>query len=506
MKKIFVDNLPKTIQGNINWKDSVGKLVHFIYDDIEGDIEIIQYIKGSNPKLKIRYKNNEDYISITTFAQCRIGKIIGKITTKFRLSIGETFIDNKRDLVIIDREYRQKEQIDKKGRKSIKNEKWYKYHCNKDGYESWNTESNLLNGQGCACCRGLTVVEGINDITTTAPWMIPIIGLDVAKTHTAQSNKTVYPTCPNCGRKKNKLMKIVTIYKEHSIGCNCGDGVSKIAKFMFNTLEQLKEQKQINDFETEKVFDWCNFYNPFKGKDNSGRYDFAIEDLKLIIETDGGFHRKDNKMNNQSKEESIWIDNKKDELANKNHYNVIRISDEGEIKENILNSELNNIFDLSEIDWNECGEYAYSNLVKIACEYKKNNPDFTTTQIGEIMGYNRTTICKWLKIGNELGWCNYDSKGESTKNRKKIAKEHLVYLGKPIICLETKEVFISCSDCAKQSSKLFEIELKSGGISKVCRGERKQYLGFHFKYIEELTEEEYIKYDIENKLKELDKL
>ena len=42
-------------------------LVHFIYDDIEGDIEIIQYIKGSNPKLKIRYKNNEDYISITTF-------------------------------------------------------------------------------------------------------------------------------------------------------------------------------------------------------------------------------------------------------------------------------------------------------------------------------------------------------------------------------------------------------------------------------------------------------
>ena len=47
MKKIFVDNLPKTIQGNINWKDSVGKLVHFIYDDIEGDIEIIQYIKGA---------------------------------------------------------------------------------------------------------------------------------------------------------------------------------------------------------------------------------------------------------------------------------------------------------------------------------------------------------------------------------------------------------------------------------------------------------------------------
>ena len=40
-------------------------------------------------------------------------------------------------------------------------------------------------------------------------------------------------------------------------------------------------------------------------------------------------------MSGQTKEESQWIDNKKDELALKNGYKIIRISDEGDIKENI---------------------------------------------------------------------------------------------------------------------------------------------------------------------------
>ena len=44
MRKVFLENLPK--RGSlINWKKSVGLKVHFIYDDIEDDIEII----GHNP-------------------------------------------------------------------------------------------------------------------------------------------------------------------------------------------------------------------------------------------------------------------------------------------------------------------------------------------------------------------------------------------------------------------------------------------------------------------------
>ena len=65
MRKVFLENLPIKKQGKknvIDWKNSVGYKVHFIYDDIEGDIEIIDYISGNRKnksKILLRYKNKE---------------------------------------------------------------------------------------------------------------------------------------------------------------------------------------------------------------------------------------------------------------------------------------------------------------------------------------------------------------------------------------------------------------------------------------------------------------
>ena len=411
-RAIDLANLPQKIYRGrrcINWEESIGMVVEFVYDGINGELEIIDYIKKKQ-LLVIRYNHKETSIRTKDFTNCRLGRILDKRTKEFKLSIGETIIDNKRHLVILD-----KKKVPNPYNKGTFF-KYYKCHCINCGWDDyWIEESNLLKGVGCACCRGLIVVEKINDIATTDSWMIPYIGLEVAKTHTHGSNDRVYPVCPYCGRKKNSTLKISSIYTKHSIGCTCGDGYSQISKFMFSMLEQLKEQGQINDFKTEKIYDWCKYYNPFKEKESSGRYDFVIEDLKLIIETDGGFHRKDNSLSGQTKEESQWIDSIKDKLAFQNGYTVIRISDEGEIKQNILNSELKQIFDFENISWNKCLEYSCTNLVKIACDYKNTNPNLTTTQIGNIMGCNRNTISRWLKNGNELGWCHYDPKEEQIK-------------------------------------------------------------------------------------------
>ena len=52
MKKIFLNNLPKRGNGNsIDWVNSIGYSIEFIYKDIEG----IFIIKEYNPKTK---KNN----------------------------------------------------------------------------------------------------------------------------------------------------------------------------------------------------------------------------------------------------------------------------------------------------------------------------------------------------------------------------------------------------------------------------------------------------------------
>ena len=52
MRKVFLENLPRKRTGNfIDWKNCVGYKVHFIYDNIEGDLEIIDYIRDRNSKL-----------------------------------------------------------------------------------------------------------------------------------------------------------------------------------------------------------------------------------------------------------------------------------------------------------------------------------------------------------------------------------------------------------------------------------------------------------------------
>ena len=120
----------------------------------------------------------------------------------------------------------------------------------------------------------------------------------------------------------------------------CGDGVKFPNKFAFNLLEQLGL-----DFVTEYSPKWI-------GRKS---YDFYIPSLNLILEMDGGFHNKDNKMSGQTKEESREIDDYKDKLAKEHGIEVVRIDCDyyilteraTYIKQNILNSKLSTLFDLN---------------------------------------------------------------------------------------------------------------------------------------------------------------
>ena len=59
MRKVFIENLPRK-QGRgreeIDWPNSIGYKVDFIYDDIEDTLEIIDYIK-ENTCVILTYKN-----------------------------------------------------------------------------------------------------------------------------------------------------------------------------------------------------------------------------------------------------------------------------------------------------------------------------------------------------------------------------------------------------------------------------------------------------------------
>ena len=426
----------------------------------------------------------------------------------WKLEIGQRLIDynkdgsTKRDLIIIDRKYEN-------------SFKYYKYLCNmclfNCGYhyssrrkeykdELWTTETHLeQRHDGCSCCNGTVIIDSINSIYKTDTWMIPYIGEECAKTHTYNSNDKVEVICPDCGKVKHNKMLICNIYKRKSIACTCSDKISYPNKFAYELLNQLDKIYKFDYLEHEYSPNWIK----------PRRYDnyFIYKGVKYILEMDGGLgHGKGNYKNNMTAEESKYIDDYKDKLAIDNGIEVIRIDCELShlefIKQNILKSKLNELFNLNnDIDWLKCGLYAISNLMKEACEYKKNNPELSTVDIGKTMGFSRNTIKNWLKKGYLLDLCEYNSEVEKIKGRKKnngSSKKQLIIL-KNDICLK---IFPSAIDLEQLSLNEFGIKLSANNIRQVCLREKKSHQGFQFKYIEDLIQEEYVKYNIENKLKE----
>lgn len=418
-KYIDLSELPrlKGKTNKIDWSKSNGYSLNGFYNDITFNFIIVDY-QRKGQKLTINYNGKECAITTCHLINIELGIILGIKTTDFKFEIGTILQDENRDITINDRKY-----VDNPYNKG-KFLKYYKYKCNKCGFdcgehwslkdkeykkELWILESNLSNQKnGCSCCHNVIVVENINSIYKTDKWMIPIINnLDFCKTHTHSTKEKIFPTCIDCNIENSNPISVNNIYNHHGFSCHkCGDGINYPNKFAFNILKQLQIE-----FQTEYNPKWCKY--TYKNKLKKGYYDFYIPSMNLIIEMDGGFHYRDNLMNGQTAKESKTIDNYKDKLANENGIEVIRINCDYPnmqsrfeyIKQNILNSKLYRLFDLNKIDWFECDLFSNSNLVKIACELKKNVLDINIKNISEIMKYKNTTINKWIKEGHKLGWC-----------------------------------------------------------------------------------------------------
>ena len=461
-------------KGRVNCRAMVGMKLELEYEQEIYIVKIIDYIKGNHSKFLIDYKGSKKEIQCGSFMAGNFGGVLNKFTKSFKFKIGDEIKDESRDIVIIDKEYRETKYTNGK---SI-NYKWYKYRCNKCGWdEGWIVEGHLLEGSGCSCCSNRTVVEDINSIWTTDRWMCSLgLSEEDAKTHTKGSGDKVFVICPKCNKKKE--IRISHIYKYKSICCSCGDGFSYGHKYVHSMLKQNNIR-----FEDNVTFDWCKFKDYKKDKVKSGEYDFVIEDIKTIIEVDGGFHRKDNKMNGQTKEESQYIDDMKDKLAKQNGYEVIRIyyNDDFKIKDNLLKSDIVKIINLNNIDWEECERFALSNRVIEICEYwndKKENE--TTSDLESIFKINKNTIIEYLKKGTELGWCNYNAKEELEKGRRRNEKVVAMYdLEGNFIMKESSAVKLK-ERCLKE----LNIDLDTRNISAVCLGKCKTYKGYIFKYID----------------------
>ena len=459
MRKLFTEELPHNWRG-VDWKQSIGHTLHFIYDDVTDDFKIVNYIKGANcrNKIVIDYKNKETIISITDLERMNIKNFIGATTSKtiiYKYSIGDRFIDDKRDIEIINRIVR------KNYRKSHPNElvKIYVCKCHKCGDETIEiTESHLNQKRGCPTCHGKKVTIGVNNLATTDPWMIPyFVNKQDTLKYTSCSSANVEVKCPFCGSiKKHKIMRL---YKDKKISCKCSDSISYPEKFMINLLEQLKI-----DFiyqPSAKDFSWCQKY----------KYDFYIPKFNTIIETNGEQHYKSTSGFFGNIDKIINNDLIKEKTALSNGIkNYIKIDCRKSELNYIKDSNLIQIFQrsINDIDWELCNLFATKNIINEVCNYKKEYPFSTSAEISALFHIDRCTVSRYLKKGAEYGWCIYGGQSrciEIYRNGNSLG------------------IYNSAKDISQKSLCEFNIYLNAECIKRVCRNETSQYKGFTFKYV-----------------------
>lgn len=351
---------------------------------------------------------------------------------------------------------------------------------NRDSVSENSLQAYLRNNplsKVCGVCNGKKVKEGINDIPTTAPWMIDYFQgkYDEARKYTKSSNKRKHFVCPHCLKIKNNSIQIRQLQIKRSIGCSCGDGVTYAEKVMKSCLEQL-ELEYIQEYSPEWI----------KPK----RYDFYLPSKNVIIEMDGALgHGNGNKINKTTRQETQATDDYKDKMALKNNLKVIRVnclkSDIDFIKDNIIQSRIFTVKELQKIDFRLCEETALSNRAKDVCDYYNRNKPISSTDIGTIFHIAHSTVLNYLNKGTKIGWCNYNGKENmklaGVRSGQNTAKAITVFLNG-----EKLKEYSSCVELERNSEKDFGVKLFGTCAIAVARGKRMLYKGYTFAYTEKL--------------------
>ena len=332
------------------------------------------------------------------------------------------------------------------------------------------TPAHLLHDNcGCPYCCGNAIWKGFNDLWTTRPDIAKLL-----KNHNdgykfgEHSNQKAEFICPKCNC---VIVKSIDDVSRQGLSCSmCSDGVSYPNKFGRALLKQLP----IECFKCEYSPKWAHPY----------RYDnyFKYKGQSYILEMDGAFHYEKKACSKMPLDEIIKIDNIKTEMAIKRGFIVIRVdccvSKFDYIKKSLLQSELNQLFDLSLVDWHLCDKVACNSLVKTACDLYMSGV-YSTAVIGKMLCVSGKAALDYLKRGARVGWCNYTIEDSIQRRIKNIQK--------PVVVIDSNDkiihMFDSAKICTDELSQLYSTTLCYDCVVRACRSNG-TYKGFKFKYID----------------------
>lgn len=237
-------------------------------------------------------------------------------------------------------------------------------------------------------------------IKDEAPWMIPLfVDSNYPNTHKLHSNQKTLVKCPTCGLEKK--MSAEDLFQLHHVTCGiCSDGISFPNKIM----RYILLHSNVNNLTFEYSPKWANrkLYDTY----------FEHNSNKYVVEMDGAFHYYENRFNGgRSLQETIFVDKEKDNLAQLHGINVIRIdckeSDFSYIKDNIIKSELLDILELDNINWQDCASYSSKSIVGEVWNYYKEHNYPTLKEVADYFHISTNTAMRYLRRGNDCGLIEY---------------------------------------------------------------------------------------------------
>lgn len=475
MNYIDLSILPKTGKG-IDWKSVNNIEVDFEYEGIKDKLLIIGKNNTLN-KIDVEYNGYKTSLNYTNMYKGMLRPLINPEYGEFIYNVGDHIETRFSTLEIL---------------KVIgKSPKKYLVKCLTCGNIFQMIEWNIKKGDSCPVCARGRIVKGINDMCTTNPEMAShLFNYEDGYTHSDIYQGKLQWVCPDCGKVFTRSPLYIQTY---GLKCPyCSDNISYPNKFMADILEQLEIL-----YETEVLFDWCVFKHPQSDQDTYGFYDFVIESQKIIIEMDGGLGHGFSKHSGskESLEDQLYRDAKKNELAEQNGYQVIRIDakytgnqDRFEYCKSSVIKSLRNIFDLSAINWESANLNACSNLLKEIC--LGYNSGLTIKTLVEKYHKSRGCIYNYLKIGASLGICNY-STNNWKKNLSSVSKNRSA---KPFICEETGYYFHDTVIAIDIFKSLLDTNLNQSNLCTALRS-GKAYKGYHWRRI---TKQDFNSYKIKH--------
>lgn len=371
----------------IDWKNSVGSTVEFQCKNHHGFYTILSKYPDPNKENEFLYEicfdTDIDKIFVVNRQTMRTVNFeyrLGIHSLDFEYNVGD-IINNK--YLVLNRERKVFYKNDKHPVRS------YTLKCLSDEYVFEIPEYMLRKQQeACPLCVGNILVVGVNDIATLKPELIKfLVDKDDAYKYRANTSELLNFQCDIC----NNEFRLSPSNFPMSLPCGCYSAQSYPNRFIVELFKQIK-----HPFipELRKChFDWCANY----------RYDlyFKSNNSAYIIEMDGGFHK------DPKTKETDCI---KDNLAKQHDIEIIRIDCDYKkasqrfsyIRDNVVNSKLSNILDLSNVDWNFINtKILTDNNAKEVWNLKQLG--YTNRQISEMCNINMSKVSKIIQHGVEIG-------------------------------------------------------------------------------------------------------